>query len=249
MISMPEPRRRLMLALALGQALSGLPAQAETLVPLFIGTGQPSDPTPQMLAWLATQMHLGWDYRPTPWLRAQKLTAAGEGVMYGLARTPKRERELLFSRPIWSNYTWAVVHRGDEAAFKHYGDLAGLPICWARGSSYGEQFAQAGLGRMQGVEATDDDGALRMVAAGRCRAALITLETDDLKRTLKHPALVEMQERGLALVPAPLTTTSLHFATGLHSRWTWVIERIDQVVARSRPELDRLRVSGAASAG
>lgn len=243
MTSKHEPGRRLALALALGTLV--LPARAAPLVPLFVGTGPPSDQTPQMLAWLGAQAGLGWDYRPTPWLRAQKLTAAGEGVMYGLSRTPKREKELLFSLPIWTNHTWAVARRGDEAAIKRYGDLDGQAVCWARGSSYGELFSQAGLGRMQALEANDDDTALRMAAAGRCRAALITLETGDAAQAAGHPALARMHERGLALVPLPLTTTSLHFATGHNSRWAWVIERINRVVSRSRAELDRLRLSAA----
>ncbi len=223
-----------------------LPARAAPLVPLFVGTGPPSDQTPQMLAWLAAQAGLGWDYRPTPWLRAQKFTAAGEGVMYGLSRTPEREKQLLFSLPIWTNHTWAVVRRGEEASIKRYGDLDGQAVCWARGSSYGELFSAAGLGRMQALEANDDDTALRMAAAGRCHAALITLETGDLTQALRHPALAGMQERGLTLVPVAMTTTSLHFATGLNSRWVWVIERLNRVIARSRAELDRLRLSAAA---
>jgi len=229
-----------MLALALGQAWA-LPARAAPLVPLFVGTGPPSDQTPQMLAWVAAQAGFGWDYRPTPWLRAQKQTAAGEGVMYGLSRTPRREKELLFSLPIWTNHTWAVVRDGEQASIKRYGDLNGQVVCWARGSSYGDLFTHAGLGRMDVREATDDDGALRMAGAGRCRAALITLETDDLKRALRHPALAALQARGLALVPVPLTTSALHFATGHGSRWTWVIEKINQVVARSRSELEKMR--------
>ncbi|MDR7272395.1 ABC-type amino acid transport substrate-binding protein [Pelomonas saccharophila] len=243
MTSKHEPGRRQALALALATVV--LPARAAPLVPLFVGTGPPSDQTPQMLAWLATQAGLGWDYRPTPWLRAQKLTAAGEGVMYGLSRTPRREKELLFSLPIWTNHTWAVVRRGEEASIRRYGDLDGQAVCWARGSSYGELFSQAGLGRMKALEANDDDTALRMAAAGRCRAALITLETGDATLAARHPALAGMQGRGLVLVPVAMTTTSLHFATGLNSHWTWVIDRIDRVVARSRTELDRLRLSAA----
>jgi ABC-type amino acid transport substrate-binding protein len=240
MNQMPAPSRRQLMALALAQAVA-LPARAAPLVPLFVGTGPPSDQTPQMLAWLARKMDLGWDYRPTPWLRAQKLTAAGEGLMYGLARTPQREKELLFSLPIWSNYTWAIVRDGEQHGIKHFGDLNGQTVCWARGSSYGDAFSNAGLGQMDPREAGDDDGALRMAAAGRCRAALITLEAATVHEAERHPALVDLKKRGLAVVPTPMAPTSLHFATGLGSRWAWVIERINQAVSRSRGELDRLR--------
>lgn len=243
MTQMPAPSRRQLMALALAEAL-GLPArgaQAAPLVPLFVGTGPPSDQTPQMLAWMAQQANLGWDYRPTPWLRAQKLTAAGEGVMFGLTRTPQRDKVLRFSLPIWSNYTWVIVREGDQAHIRRYGDLNGQVVCWARGSSYGELFTNAGLGQMDPREASDDDGALRMAAAGRCRAALITLESEHPDRAAQHPALADMRKRGLALVPHVMTHTPLHFATGLNSRWTWVIDRINEVAARSHGELQRMR--------
>jgi polar amino acid transport system substrate-binding protein len=233
-------RRRLLLALTLGEAVA-LRAAAATPVPLFVGADPPSDRTPLMLAWLAEQAGLSWDYRPRPWLRAQRLAAAGEGVMYGLSRTPQREKTLRFSLPIWTYTTWAIVRAGGQGSIRRYGDLDGQLVCWARGSSYGEAFTQAGLGRMEMREATDDDGALRMVAAGRCRAALISLEVDRPERTLNHPALAELQSRGLALVPVPMAATSLHFATGHASPWAWVIERIDRVVSRSRADLERLR--------
>jgi ABC-type amino acid transport substrate-binding protein len=242
MTSMTGLHRRRMLALALGHALA-TPTHADPTVPLFVGTAPPSDGTPQMLAWIAARAGLTWDRRPTPWLRAQKLTAEGEGVMFGLARTPQREKELQFSLPVWSNHTWAVVREGDPLRIRRYADLNGQVVCWARGSSYGELFTLAGLGRMEPREAGDDDGALRMAGAGRCRAALITLETADPRQALRHPALAELRERGLALVPVPLATTPLPFVTGHGSRWSWVIDRINQVLSRSRGELQKLRGS------
>lgn len=229
-----------MLALALGPSVC-LAAEASPRVPLFVGTGPSSDPTPQMLAWLGAQAELDWDYRPTPWLRAQKLTAAGEGVMFGLARTPSREKELLFSRPIWTNPTWAIVREGEQDRIRRYADLNGHVVCWARGSSYGELFTRAGLGRMEAREASDDEGALRMAAAGRCRAALLTLETHDPKRAALHPALTGLRERGLALVPVALAKTPLHFVVGRGSRWAWVIERINRVVSQWHGELEKMR--------
>lgn len=248
---MPAPplfNRRHLLSLALGGAGSAS-AEGTPQVPLFIGTDPPSTRTSQMLSWMARKAGLDWDYRPTPWLRAQKLIAAGEGLMFGLSRTPQRDRELLFSLPIWTNATWAVVRDGEQDSIHHFGDLDGQTVCWARGSSYGESFTGAGLGRMVPHEAGDDDGALRMVAAGRCRAALITLDMENLNQIKSYPTLAHLKKRGLAIVPVMMAPTSLHFATGHGSRWAWAIERINRVVSRSRPELDRLRVSGAASAG
>lgn len=232
--------RRRWLALTLGSAWA---ARADSVprVPLFVGTDPFSEQTAKLLAWLAAKSSWAWDYRPTPWLRAQKLAIAGEGLMYGLSRTPQREKELRFSLPITFNHTWAIVREGEEAGIRHFGDLNGQTVCWARGSSYGELFTDAGLGHMEPREASDDDGALRMAAAGRCRAALVTLDMEHPDQIGRYPTLARLKERGLALVPVAMAPTALHFATGHGSRWVWAIERIDRVVSRSRGELDRFR--------
>lgn len=228
-------------ALLLGLGL-GLPrAASAATVPLFVGEGPPVGATPRMLAWLGTQADLRWELRPTPWLRAQRLTALGDGVMYGLGRTPEREQVLQFSLPVWVNHTWAIVKEGEQRRIQRYADLNGEWVCWARGSSYGALFEQAGLGRMRGLESNDDDSAMRMVAAGRCRAALVTFEFDQAERVAQHPALQALKERGLALVPVPMTASPLHFACGLRSRWRWVIDRLDPVISRSRSELERFQ--------
>lgn len=226
------------LALGMGCAWAAPPPPR---VPLFVGTVGPSSQTLRVLAWLAGRVGLAWDIRPTPWLRAQTLAIAGEGVMFGLSRTPRRERDLQFSVPILAFHTWAVVRRAAPATIRRYADLNGHTVCWARGSSYGESFTRAGWGHMNGLESADDDGALRMAAAGRCRAALITLDSSDPEQAARNPALAEMDQRGLMLVPVALAATSLHFATGHDSRWAWVLENIDEVVAQSRSELQQLR--------
>ncbi|RTL46493.1 MAG: transporter substrate-binding domain-containing protein [Burkholderiales bacterium] len=228
-------------ALLLGLPLGWPGVARAAAVPLFVGDGSPVGPARRMLAWVSAQAALTWDIHPTPWLRAQRLTAAGQGVMFGLGRTPERERLLRFSLPVWVNHTWAVVREGEQHHVQRYADLKSEWVCWARGSSYGELFEQAGLGRMRGVESNDDDSAMRMAAAGRCRAALVTFESDQPERTAAHPALQSLKERGLALVPTPMTPSPLHFACGLQSPWGWVIDRLDPVLGRSRTELDRLR--------
>jgi hypothetical protein len=234
----PSIRRRHALLLGLGTGVPG--AVWATAVPLFVGEGAPTGSTARMLAWLATQAGLSWDLRPTPWLRAQRLTAVGEGIMYGLGRTPEREQVLQVSLPVWVNHTWAVVREGEQRSLQRYADLDGEWVCWARGSSYGVLFEQSGLGRMRGLESNDDDSAMRMVAAGRCRAALVTFESDQVERVAAHPALHALKERGLALVPMPMAASPLHFACGLRSRWRWVIDRVNPVLDRSRAELERL---------
>ncbi len=240
MTALTGPRRRQLLALTLGAPLGG-PVRAAPLVPLFVGTGPPSDQTPEMLALVGARAGLAWDYRPTPWLRAQKLTAAGDGVMFGLTRTPQRDKVLRFSQPVWTNHTWAIVRDGEQGRIHHYRDLNGQVVCWTRGSSYGELFTHAGLGQMDARESSDDEGALRMAAAGRCLAALLTLESSRADQALRHPALAGLAKRGLALVPVPLAATPLHFATGREGRWAWAIDRINRVVSQAHGELEKMR--------
>jgi hypothetical protein len=226
----PGSTRRELLTVTMGVSLS-LRAWAATPVPLIGGGLAPGDSRRPMLTWIADQADIAWEAHPAPWLRAQKLILAGEGVMFGLTRTPSREKHLRFSLPIWSHHTWAVVRAGDDAHIRRYADLHDQPVCWARGSSYAESFTRAGLGHMIAHESSNDIRAVRMVAAGRCRAALVTLGTNDPERALRHQALQELRELQLVLVPRVMTSVMLHFTAGLSSRWHWVIDRIDRAIA------------------
>lgn len=77
---MLTPRRRI-LTLLLGQGLC-LPARpasaARPVLPLFVGTGRSAQAS-SMLTWLAAQMDVEWDFRPTPWLRRRSWPPPARG--------------------------------------------------------------------------------------------------------------------------------------------------------------------------
>ena len=236
--------RRDWLTLTLGGACLGL-AEARNLppakVPLIVGAGLRSDATLHLMTWFAARLDVDWDMRPTPWLRAQQQVAAGEGLMYGLSRSPEREQLLRFSLPVWRYHTWAVVRQEDKPRIRHAADMRGMALCWTRGSNYEGLARRADLDLSQVQETTSDEGGLRMVAAGRCRAMLLTMETNQIQRAEKILAPAALHHQGLALVSLPLNAVSVHFAAAHQSRWAPVMDRIDQVISGSRASLERLQ--------
>jgi Bacterial extracellular solute-binding proteins, family 3 len=255
MIPTTRTCRREWLAITLGGACLGRADARKPLpteVPLLVGDGLRSDETLRLLKWFAARLDVDWDMRPTPWLRAQQQAAAGEGLMYGLSRSPERERLLRFSLPVWRYHTWAVVRQEDKPRIRHAADLRGMAMCWTRGSNYEGLARRADLDLSQVQETTSDEGGLRMVAAGRCRAMLLTMETDQIQRAERILAPAALRRQGLALVSRPLNAVSVHFAAAHQSRWAPVMDRIDTLISSSRASLERLQqpqISEAGAAG
>jgi Bacterial extracellular solute-binding proteins, family 3 len=244
MIPTTRTCRREWLAITLGgaclasaNARKPQPAQ----VPLLVGAGLRSDATLHLMKWFAARLEVDWDMRPTPWLRAQQQVVAGEGLMYGLTRSLERERLLRFSLPVWRYHTWAVVRQEDKPRLRHVADMRGMALCWTRGSNYEGLARQIDLDLSQVQETTSDEGGLRMVAAGRCRAMLLTMETDQVQRAEKILAPAALSRQGLALMSRPLNAVNVHFAAAHQSRWSPVMDRIDTIISSSRASLERLR--------
>lgn len=141
--------------------------------------------------------------------------------------------------PVWAYFTWAIVRREDQTRYKQLGDLRGETICWTRGSSYRDTLYNAGLNFGEASESADDDSALRMLLAGRCRAMLMSLDTGQPK---KARAILGPRLDGLGLVAQPVERRYVHFAVGASSTWIKTIEQIDKVVGRHRKELERLQI-------
>lgn len=208
-------------------------------VPLFLGMGERPREERRLHDRLAACLGVRWRIEQLPWARAQQQAAQGVGLMFGLTRSAERERRLRFSVPVRSTYLWALVREGDADWLTRLADLDGQTVCWGRGSNYGTDFEAAGLGRMQPMEGQGDAAALRMLAAGRCRAALLSLEQRHAAEARQHPDIAEALAAGLRLTPRPLQERSLHYVTGRDGPWTGLIDALDRCASRARAEAER----------
>jgi len=236
-------RRRLTL---LGLGLVAVPAWARPRVPLAVGDHGGHQHWMPLFERLAQAIELEWELRPMPWPRAQTFAEQGEGLMFGLARTPAREARFEFSLPVTVVRSWAAVRRGAAAQLAPPGALAERTVCMARGSSYPDTLRAKGVPIGQWLESDQGDpGALRMLAAGRCDAAVLTLPGGSAELASRHLARIGISMAGLELLQRPLQETPLHFVTGLRSPWGWVLGRLNEALQRDRRLHETLqRLSG-----
>lgn len=208
-------------------------------VPLLVGSGTSTDSLPPVLHWFARQLGIVWEVRAMPWARAILEASAGEGLMYGLARSVKREQKLRFSIPICNVHAWAVVRDNDVGHVRTMSDLSGETVCWTRGSAYLQAFQDAGVNSPKISESNNNESALRMVAAGRCRIALLAAEESDVTVAAQAFQNTLKQAPGTVLIPTPVFPMTVHFAAARQSPWSELIDRIDTIAADSRSVLQQ----------
>lgn len=124
--------------------------------------------TSQLIAALAKESGLDIQTAYYPWRRAQKLAERGEGLLWGVVRTPERARVFAFSAPMFNTPVWIIVPEGQRFAYRGIQDLRGKTVSITRGSQYGGEF-MAQRDKLFKVE--EEAGTLRarlgMLAQGR----------------------------------------------------------------------------------
>lgn len=227
-------RRRSLLLSLTPPALAAPPA-----VPLAIGEHGAAEQWTPLFDLLAHSARLRWDLRPLPWPRAQAFAEQGQGLIFGLSRTPERERRFVFSQPAVEVMSWALVREGEEAALRD--GFAERTLCMGRGSAYPATFAARGIAVGQWLESDQGDPAsLRMLQAGRCDAAVITAAGRDADSVARRLQGLGLNLSGLMLLQRPLMGSPLHFATGQRSRWRPQLQALDAALHRERRAIDQL---------
>ncbi len=214
-------------------------AEAAARVPLAVGEHGAAQQWAPWFELLAAAAGLQWELQPLPWPRAQVFAESGAGLVFGLARTPQRLQRFVFSLPVLEVASWALVRQGEAGTFRD--GFAQRTLCMARGSSYPTGFAERGIAVGQWLESDQGDPAtLRMLLAGRCDAAVLTVLGQDAAAAARRLQDSGIDLQGVELLTQPLAATPLHFATGLRSPWRRALQRVDEALQRERRALDRL---------
>jgi polar amino acid transport system substrate-binding protein len=90
--------------------------------------------------YLEQASNLKFDVRRYPWRRVLHNAANGEGLIFGIYKTPERAEIYLFSEPVYSDKIWLVYRCEDAFGFNRISDLKGKTIGIVQGSSAGEEF-------------------------------------------------------------------------------------------------------------
>jgi ABC-type amino acid transport substrate-binding protein len=103
-------------------------------------------PTPPIITAVISQVAqesgLNLVIRAYPWRRAQMMAENGEGLLYGAAITPERQRVFNFSKPVYNANQWLVSASHAPINFRRWEDLRGKTISIGSGSKYGPEFEQ-----------------------------------------------------------------------------------------------------------
>lgn len=145
-------KKSLFTACALAGLLQAAPAWAAAAkeVPVLIAEavdarGNPL-PTPPIInaviQQLAADSGLKLVVRAYPWRRAQVMAENGEGLLYGAAVTPERQRVFAFTHPLYDANQWLVSSAQAPLDFHRWEDLHGKVISIGSGGKYGPEFEE-----------------------------------------------------------------------------------------------------------
>lgn len=223
-----------MVALLLGDALD---AQ---------GRQKPIKPTRRKLFdYLEQELNIVFEIKRYPWPRAERNALAGEGLIFGLPKSPARLRTLRYSEIAGSNSLWLVTRSDATFPFTSLDDLRGKTVGAVRGYTYGDAFER----HRNKLFRVDDDIAsrtarLQRLLLKRVDAVLLVQpgweSAPEIERALRKFIAPHLKawhlppDVSLTVLPQPVRTDSgEHFAIA-HGLDNGLIDRINAALARQR---------------
>jgi polar amino acid transport system substrate-binding protein len=94
----------------------------------------------QLFNYIEQVSKLKLEVRRYPWRRVLHNAANGEGLIFGIYKTPERTQLYNFSEPVYSDKIWLVYRCEDSFTFNTMADLKGKTIGIVQGSSAGDEF-------------------------------------------------------------------------------------------------------------
>lgn len=78
-----------------------------------------------------------------PWNRAQLMAQNGEGIIFGISKSPERLLLYHYSIPVVAEKIWAITYGDPRPNFQSVEDLRGKTVSIGRGFSHGMDFEKA----------------------------------------------------------------------------------------------------------
>ena len=207
--------------------------------------------TSAIIQYLEASIDLHFEVRRYPWKRALENAKNGEGLIFGISKTPERLRKFTFSEPVFTDQTWLITRCDATFVFNDLQDLKGKTIGVVRGASSGEAFDQ--LANVL-FKIEDDTGAKQArfnKLYNRRMNALIFYKSDIIASKLEMELNKQYAQNFtpfekpnphvFCVLPKPVSTVSIHFATGIDQDMTY-LEIIDKALMRAKKNGDLVRI-------
>ncbi|MFZ6644856.1 substrate-binding periplasmic protein [Undibacterium sp. TJN25] len=165
---------------------------------------------------------LQFDIRRYPWKRAMINAESGEGVIFGISKTPERLRRFTYSDPVMADVAWLVAACDATFPFASVSDLKGKTIGIVRGTTYGEEFDRQANVLFKADDDTNSNPA-RMKKLLLKRTDAIVMYGNNVDREA-YEASVNKQyaesatgandhgARLFCVLPKPISVMDVHFA-------------------------------------
>ncbi|MFZ6744411.1 substrate-binding periplasmic protein [Undibacterium sp. JH2W] len=96
-----------------------------------------------ILIYFERESGIHFDKQLLPWNRAQLMAQNGEGIIFGISKSPERLKLYHFSIPVVSEKIWAITYGDPRPNFLSPEDLRGKTVSVGRGFSHGMDFEKA----------------------------------------------------------------------------------------------------------
>ncbi|NRR30656.1 transporter substrate-binding domain-containing protein [Oxalobacteraceae bacterium] len=257
MISSTRGRRFFLLSTLFGAALFLAPPAARCApqtVRLIMAEaldelGKPKPISPRhrkVLDYLEQALDVHFEVRRYPWIRAERNARAGEGLIFGLSKTPERLQDFHFSDAVASRNLWLVTRSDATFPFNSIQDLRGKSVGAVRGYDYGPEFEQAkdklfrfGVGDVSSREARLTRLMLKRIdvvlifgpaseTAAEAEAGINAFMASRIKALELPPGL------SFSVLPKPLILGDFQYFAIAAGKDDGIIARIDAALARGK---------------
>lgn len=97
----------------------------------------------RLLDFIERESGLQFEIKRVPWNRVKWMVEKGEGIAYGISKSPERLNIYHYSLPIQTDKVWAISFGNTKPLIHTIEDLRGRKLTMTRGFSYGLEFELA----------------------------------------------------------------------------------------------------------
>lgn len=205
----------------------------------------------QLFNYIEETAKVDLDIRRYPWRRVLHNGENGEGLIFGIYKTPERLKLFHFSEPVYSDKVWLVSRCDNTFNFTTLQDLKGKSIGIVLGSSAGDEFdSQVNVTFKAEYNTSSLAGRFSKLYQKRMDAFLLYEPRTNLKEVQKElnqlyaADLEEYKKKKtdvFCIIPRPVSVIDAHFAQSIKSDRN-ILNKIDKVLihAKKNGELDRI---------
>jgi ABC-type amino acid transport substrate-binding protein len=189
------------------------------------------------------------EIRPYPWARVLQNGEAGDGFIFGIAKTPERMEKFHFSEVVFYQHVWLVTRCDQVFKFEKIEDLKNKSISMRLNSSVSPEFDQE-KNKLFKVE--NDTSTLpsrfKKIVQNRTNAMIYYSFADNAKQVKSEinnhfftPENPDIPQKDVCVLPKELARQANYFALSkkLNSN---LLDKINQIIvqARRRGDIERI---------